>query len=132
MVKRVEHPSRGTGTVKKHQAVPPMKVWVAFDMGESHAYQPSVWGKLQPIGTFFSRSDGEGGGSDGGKVTQIPARLRLGARVEHPIHGPGTINNLKSTQPLKASTAHPADDALGLPTLINLRAPRARAGFRVL
>ena len=43
---RVEHSSRGVGTVDKHQFYP-LKVYIAFDNGGTHGYTANLWHKIK-------------------------------------------------------------------------------------
>ena len=36
----------------RHEATPPLKVFVAFDNGEVHGYRGHSWEKLHPAGTL--------------------------------------------------------------------------------
>ena len=47
---RVEHSSRGVGTVTKHQ-FNSLKVYITFDNGETHGYKAQLWHKIKKSDT---------------------------------------------------------------------------------
>ena len=110
---RVEHPSRGKGTVDHFNG--DGKAVVTFDSGETHKYGPSSQGKLTPLFRVGMRvlheKHGPGGIPDflpGGRITvefdngeehnyrpeshhKLTPLNQAGMRVWHPKHGLGTV-----------------------------------------
>jgi hypothetical protein len=111
---RVEHPNRGHGTVQSFQGAThghplyadgtPLKVKIAFDSGETHAYKNNSWDKLRLVRVDAPTAPLETGLS----VEQLEvqtmenAGLTVGARVEHPKHGQGIVQSFQG-----ATNGHP-------------------------
>ena len=116
---RVRHEARGLGTVSRHEHghhhhyhhPGAVRVVVAFDMGESHAYRAHAWPKLQDAAATaatIAAMDAAGAAADGHKpadVVEVPDRLAVGARVEHARRGPGTVSDHRRHRGASSSPA---------------------------
>ena len=83
---RVQHSSRGSGVVARHEAAPVYKVFVNFENGETHGYRQHSWVKLQvPAAIWFSKHDRGGDGVlDRAEYRELLRSIGTGHHKLHP------------------------------------------------